>query len=251
MKMSNRELTNLILIVLISIFFSIFSVSIHFIHKIFVYFYPYTKLPVVEFIFSVISFWLTCLIWTTYRYWRKAEENQEKLRDPSLRDQLTNLYNRQGFFTLAEHQVRMAKQMKKEIMLLYMDVNCLKWINDTFGHLSGDQALIDTANILEGTFRESDIIARIGGDEFVALLFGVSQDNAGVLTKRLEKHIEDFNVKGTHIYKMELSTSMVFYDYRCHLSIEELLQQADGLMYGEKQKKSERLPEMQFDMEEA
>jgi diguanylate cyclase (GGDEF)-like protein len=232
MEIGKRELNNLVLIVLISITFSIFSLSIHFFHKMFEYFYPYMKLSIVEFIFSITFSWLTCLIWIAYRYWRRAEINLKKLRDPSFRDQLTNLYNRQGFLFLAEYQVNMAKQEEKEIMLLYMDVNSMKWINDTFGHLGGDQALIDTANILKKTFRGSDIIARVGGDEFVALLSGVSQDMAEVPVKRLQKNIDDFNTKVT--CKLKLSTNIAFYDYRCPLSIGELLQQADRLMYEEK-----------------
>jgi len=238
MKMGKRELNNLVLIVLISITFSIFSLSIHFFHKMFEYLYPYMKLSIVEFIFSITFFWLICLIWITYRYWRRAENNLKKLRDPSFRDQLTHLYNRRGFLLLAEYQVNMAKQEKKEIMLLYMDVNNMKWINDTFGHLGGDQALIDTANILKETFRESDILARVGGDEFVALLFAVSQDIPEVLFKRLQKHIDDFNTKVT--CKLKLSTNIAFYDYRFPLSIEELLQQADRLMSEEKRSNSVR-----------
>jgi diguanylate cyclase (GGDEF)-like protein len=251
MKMSNREFPNLVLTVLISISFSIFSVSIHLFHKMFEYFYPYTRLPVLELLFSVIFFWLACLIWTTYRSWKKAEVKQEKLRDLSLRDELTKLYNRRGFFTLAEQQVKIAKRLNNEISLLYMDINGLKWINDSFGHRKGDQALIDAANILKGTFRESDIIARIGGDEFVTFLFGASQEAAEVPVKRLQENIAEFNAQRNRKYKLQLSTGIVSYDYKHPLSIDELLEQADRLMYKEKREKSERLPEVQCVMEEA
>jgi diguanylate cyclase (GGDEF)-like protein len=250
MKMGSRELAHLVITVLISIAFSIFSMSTHFIQKMFDYFYPYTSLPVVEFIFSVIFFWLAFLIWITYRSWKKAEVKQEKLRDLSLRDELTKLYNRRGFFTLAEYQVKIAKRMNNEIMLLYIDVNDLKWINDTFGHREGDRTLIDAANILKGTFRESDIIARIGGDEFAAFLFGASQEASEVPAKRLQKHIDDFNAQRNRKYTLKLSTGIVSYDYKHPFSIDELLGQADRLMYEEKRKKSERLPEVQCVMEE-
>jgi diguanylate cyclase (GGDEF)-like protein len=249
-KMTNRELSNLILIVLISIAFSLFAMSVHFFHKMFEYFYPYMKMPIVEFIFGITFFWLTCFIWITYRYWKKAEENLKELRTLSPRDQLTSLYDRRGFLVLAEHYMKIAKQQKKEIMFLYMDIKGLKWINDNFGHFGGDQLLNDTAHLLRETFRETDILARIGGDEFVALLFGVSQDIAEEPLKRFRRHIEEFNVQKTYTYKLEITTGIVFYDYKCPLSVEELLQKADRLIYEEKRKESESFSKAQYNLEE-
>ncbi len=88
----------------------------------------------------------------------------------SLVDELTGLYNRRGFFSLAEHQFKLTKRNHKSMVLFFGDLDELKTINDTLGHFEGDQALIDTANLLRKTFRETDIMARIGGDEFVVLI---------------------------------------------------------------------------------
>ena len=85
----------------------------------------------------------------------------------SLHDELTGLYNRRGFITLAEQQLKIADRMKTSILLLFGDLDGMKFINDTFGHQEGNQALIDTTNILKDTFRGSDILARVGGDEFL------------------------------------------------------------------------------------
>lgn len=93
----------------------------------------------------------------------------ERLHTISLHDDLTGLYNRRGFFTLAEHLLKLAKRQQEGLFMLYADLDDLKKINDTLGHQKGDWALIDTANLLKETFRESDIIARIGGDEFVVM----------------------------------------------------------------------------------
>ena len=90
---------------------------------------------------------------------------EEELRSLSLHDELTGLYNRRGFITLAEQQCKIADRMKREMMMIYIDLVKMKYINDTFSHQEGDRALIDTANILRNTFRPADIIARIGGDE--------------------------------------------------------------------------------------
>jgi diguanylate cyclase (GGDEF)-like protein len=216
----------------------------------FEYFYPYMKLPVVEFIFGITFFYLTCFIWMTYHYWKKAEVTLKKMIDLSPRDQLTSLYDRKGFFALAERWMKIADQEKKAIMFLYLDINGLKSINDTFGHFGGDQVLVDTAHILKETFRESDILARIGGDEFIALLFGVSQDIAKEPAKRLQRRIEEFNLKRTRTYKLELSTGIVFYDYRYPLSVEELLQQAGRLVYEEKRKEFRKIPKVPCNTED-
>ena len=90
---------------------------------------------------------------------------EEKLREMSLMDDLTGLYNRRGFLTLATQQLKIAHRLKQGLALFYLDLDRMKWINDTLGHREGDRALIDTASILRNTFRASDIVARIGGDE--------------------------------------------------------------------------------------
>jgi diguanylate cyclase (GGDEF)-like protein/PAS domain S-box-containing protein len=120
---------------------------------------------------------------------RRAEEAQAR----SLRDDLTGLYNRRGFFTLAQHQFKLCKRSHKGMVLFFADLDALKAINDSLGHLEGDQALIDTANILSHTFRESDIIARLGGDEFVVLITDPS--DAKVILRRLCQNLKRHNAK--------------------------------------------------------
>jgi PleD family two-component response regulator len=104
---------------------------------------------------------------------REREEalrrNAELLQSLSLIDELTQLKNRRGFFELAQQALKVAKREQCSMGLFFVDLNGLKQINDTFGHLAGDQALRDAAKVLQQTFRDSDILARIGGDEFVAL----------------------------------------------------------------------------------
>ena len=99
----------------------------------------------------------------------RDHKGEEALLALSLTDELTGLYNRRRFFVLTEQCLKVAVRTKKRSLLLFIDMDDLKWINDHYGHNEGDQALIDLANILKKTFRESDIIARIGGDEFVVL----------------------------------------------------------------------------------
>jgi len=168
------------------------------------------------------------------KYSKQLEEMVTKLRDQALVDELTGLYNRRGFMFLAQQQLKLANRNKTGILLLFSDFNNLKWINDTLGHHKGDLALIEIANILKETFREPDIIARIGGDEFGVLAIGSRRDSAEMLISRLQENLDSHNAKGKRRYKLSLSMGIARYDPECPCSIDELLGRADTLMYEQK-----------------
>lgn len=163
---------------------------------------------------------------------------QEELRALSLIDELTGLYNRRGFLTLARQQLKMADRMHRGIFLLFADLDALKDINDNHGHSAGDRALQEVAGIFRDTFREPDILARIGGDEFVVLAIeGTSVANAEILSTRLGNNLSDFNEKGRLPYRLSLSQGVVRHVPGRLTSIEELMAQADRLMYEKKREK--------------
>ncbi|HYK21305.1 MAG TPA: sensor domain-containing diguanylate cyclase, partial [Pyrinomonadaceae bacterium] len=91
---------------------------------------------------------------------------EETLRNSSLKDDLTGLFNRRGLLKQAAPYFDFARRQKEKLLLLFIDLDGMKKINDEFGHNEGDNALINTATILNRSFRSSDIIARLGGDEF-------------------------------------------------------------------------------------
>jgi diguanylate cyclase (GGDEF)-like protein/PAS domain S-box-containing protein len=164
---------------------------------------------------------------------------EEELRALSLRDELTGLYNRRGFVTLASQELRMANRLKKGIYLLYADLDGLKIINDTLGHEAGDRALKDTAVVLKETFRNSDIIARIGGDEFVIVPIGAAGDNMEIITARLLRNLDSMNKKSGRDYNLSLSAGIAYYDPKHPVTVEDLLIKADELMYEQKKRKRE------------
>jgi diguanylate cyclase (GGDEF)-like protein len=162
----------------------------------------------------------------------------EELRSLLLRDELTGLYNRRGFFTLVEYLLRMAKRQERGMFMLYADLDNLKQINDAYGHQEGDLALIETANLLKKNYRESDIIARIGGDEFVVISAGTPGDCIDTILKRLQQALEAYNAKrNRRPYALSLSAGIAFYDPKNPCSIDELLAQGDRSMYGHKKQK--------------
>ncbi len=168
------------------------------------------------------------------KYSKRLEEIVQELRNQALVDELTGLYNRRGFMFLAQQQLKFANRNKTGMLLLFADFNNLKWINDTLGHHKGDLALIETANILKETFREPDIVARIGGDEFGVLAIGSRRDSAEMLISRLQENLDSHNAKGKRHYELSLSMGIARYDPECPCSIDELLDRADTLMYEQK-----------------
>jgi len=172
----------------------------------------------------------------------RDHKGEETLLALSLTDELTGLYNRRRFFVLAEQYLKVAIRTRKRSLLLYIDMDDLKWINDQCGHNEGDQALIHLSQILKKTFRESDIIARIGGDEFVVLLES-DVENDELLITRLYENIKDCNAKGSQSYKLSISVGAAPFDPENPISIDELLSKADTLMYAQKRKRPKKNPD--------
>jgi diguanylate cyclase (GGDEF)-like protein/PAS domain S-box-containing protein len=162
---------------------------------------------------------------------------EEQLRALSFFDDLTGLYNRRGFFTFADEFLKLAKRQRQGLFMLYADLDNLKQTNDTLGHQAGDQALIDSAGIIRRTYRESDIVARIGGDEFAVIPIGTTGDNIDKLTNRLRENIEKHNSTKKRNYALSMSFGVSYYDPMAPCSIEELLAHADGMMYEQKRLK--------------
>ena len=162
---------------------------------------------------------------------------EEKLHSLSLTDELTGLYNRRGLFTITEQLLKILKRQKKGIFILYADVDNLKNINDTLGHKEGDAALIRIAKILKKSYRDSDVIARIGGDEFVVVPIGTTGDNIDKITTRLQIGLDTNNANTNSRYKLSVSTGIAYYDPENPCSVDELLIKGDKSMYEKKRLK--------------
>lgn len=159
---------------------------------------------------------------------------EEEIREMSMRDQLTGLYNRRGFITLAEQQLKTVNRSGRLMTLTFIDVDDMKSINDTLGHDEGDKALVDTANIIRQTLREADITARIGGDEFAIITTEITEMNPDAFAKRLQQNINEFNAMDSRPYKLTLSWGTAIYDPAFPASLDEIISAADKLMYQKK-----------------
>ena len=163
---------------------------------------------------------------------RTRTENE--LRDLSLIDELTKVYNRRGFMTLAEQQIKVAHRTKKEMAIFYADLDDLKKINDTFGHDEGDAVLVEATAMLRDVFRDSDIIARLGGDEFAVLAIDVAEGKAATLARRLREKIAARNSHPGQKYSVSFSLGTARYDPDKPGSLAELLTAAAKKMYQDK-----------------
>lgn len=155
----------------------------------------------------------------------------------AMEDSLTGLYNQRGFITLVEEQLNIAKRQKKDSFFIFSDVDHLKRINDTFGHAKGDKALVDIASILKKSFRKSDIIARIGGDEFAVAMVDCGKEHLALAKRRLKENVEERNRNTKEAFPVELSIGFASCKPNDTVRLQELLSQSDRMMYEEKRKK--------------
>jgi len=167
---------------------------------------------------------------------KKLEEELQKLAHF---DVLTGCYSRGYGLNLLEQQTKTAKRKKTTVLLLYLDIDDFKHINDTFSHKEGDKVLKEATKLFKSTLREVDIICRIGGDEFLLIFPEDSLNDASLIRGRINKSLRKLNQKLAKPYKIDFSIGLSVYDPSNPLSIEELIKIADENMYEEKKKKKE------------
>lgn len=150
----------------------------------------------------------------------------------ALRDELTGAYNRRGWFALAEHELERARRQGTSRVLLFIDVDGLKQVNDVLGHREGDRAIVDAAAVLTAASRSSDLVGRLGGDEFVLLLGDDGQAEAA--RRRLVDALAAHNAESGAGFELRMSigAEIWFPDEAC--SLNELVRRADEVMYADK-----------------
>jgi diguanylate cyclase (GGDEF)-like protein/PAS domain S-box-containing protein len=159
---------------------------------------------------------------------------RDELQRQALTDELTGLHNRRAFLSLAEHALKVAQRNSTECLLFYADVDGLKKVNDTHGHHVGSAMIAEAAVVLRSVFRDSDVIARVGGDEFAVLAIAYSLNNAGLLLNRLSTKISTFNNSTDRPYSLSLSVGVAAFTPGSGRSVQQLMREADEAMYDQK-----------------
>lgn len=166
---------------------------------------------------------------------------EEVVRLQSLTDELTGLYNRRGFHLLVEQEYRHARRKKLPCALMLVDLDGLKLINDTHGHDLGDEAIVNLGEVLRVAVRDSDIVARIGGDEFI--VFAVDCKDVGALRQRVLGVLEEYNQSQSLPFRLAASVGVAESDAGHEHSFETLMRQADAQMYAIKRARQSADPD--------
>jgi diguanylate cyclase (GGDEF)-like protein len=161
---------------------------------------------------------------------------EEEVRELSLRDELTGLYNRRGFYMFAEQPLRVARRSRLPFCVFFMDMDNLKRINDSFGHDAGSMILAETGKILNETFRETDVLGRIGGDEF-AVAGQFSEVAISIAANRLQAIFDERNSDPEWRDGLHFSLGFAVSDETGQESLQDLLARADHAMYLDKRRK--------------
>jgi diguanylate cyclase (GGDEF)-like protein len=167
------------------------------------------------------------------------ERSNKKLNDISRTDELTGLYNRRGFVSLGQQAIDLALRMNKNGLIVFGDMDGLKFINDTWGHEAGDRAIAAMAGVLKKTFRNMDVLSRLGGDEFAIVAVDITSDFIGTLRTRIEGLLDEYNSTSGESFILSISIGAVEFSGRENNQLEKLLSVADSLLYEEKRLKRE------------
>lgn len=151
-------------------------------------------------------------------------------------DELTEIYNRRGFLSSANQALNLCRRQSVPVSLVFLDLNNFKRINDNYGHQEGDKTLKRFADMLKLVCRQTDILGRIGGDEFVLLLPNAIGAEVEKLLSRFASLIEKANQEQPLDYTIAYSHGLVAFDQEKHQSLEDLLIEGDQLMYTRKRK---------------
>lgn len=153
------------------------------------------------------------------------------LLEASLTDPLTGLFNRAGFAFFANQDLEEARRIGDSVAVFMVDLDKLKAINDTYGHSAGDRAIVAAAKILREALGPSDVVARIGGDEYAAYARGADRAAIDRILTAIRTSVEALNAEKTWPYAVSLSVGFVYVTPNDTRSLDELLHEADQFLY--------------------
>lgn len=161
-------------------------------------------------------------------------EREIELTQLANEDELTNIANRRGFKIQANECLRHCSRKGLAVTVVYIDVNDFKKINDKYGHAEGDRTLSIIADCMRALCRDSDVVARIGGDEFVAMLSDTTREGGERVLVRFRSVLEDMCRDQSLPYDISLSYGVVEFSPQKHSNLAELMEEGDQLMYKQK-----------------
>ena len=196
-------------------------------------------------LYTILCTAFSSVIAASYNYTKallerqKLTRNNNELMHISHTDEMTGLLNRRGFMQHGQQSILMSLDMNQTGFVVFGDMDGLKRINDTWGHESGDRAIKAEAKILQKTFRSTDVIGRIGGDEFGIITVGMDKKSFTRIKARLRKFCKEYNETSGEPFKLSISLGAVEFSHE-NDNLMVLLNEADSLLYVEKRRKKAR-----------
>ncbi len=172
------------------------------------------------------------------QYEHELKNFSVEMEQLALSDELTGLRNRRGFLVLADQALRMARRTKSKCVLVFIDLDGLKRVNDSRGHAAGDALIADSANVLGRVFRESDVVGRVGGDEFAVFALLDDHDGATAVHNRLQAEIDKFNAQAVPSMRVSMSIGIEELPCTSDTPLDVLLSRADRAMYETKKRRA-------------
>ena len=164
----------------------------------------------------------------------EREKQRAALRARTIVDELTGLYNRRGFFTLGEQTLSLMRRRGRELVVVFVDLDGLKRVNDSYGHQAGDDLIRRAAGLLRSTFRDSDIVARIGGGEFAVVANETEEGSLATIMERLRTALANHNALLGPDHQLSMSIGAVRHNVVVDADLSQLLARADSEMYVDK-----------------
>jgi len=159
----------------------------------------------------------------------------------SITDELTGLYNRRGFFQFSYARLpNLSRESLRLPFIMFLDMDGLKSINDTYGHNEGDIAIAAFARVLRDALREEDIIGRIGGDEFVVFSSVKSKEDGNHVVRRIREKLDEYNKEKLHPYHVQGSIGSIVLEDTTRECFEAAMLSADSVLYDEKMDKKKK-----------
>ncbi len=163
---------------------------------------------------------------------------RKRLEVEAITDALTGLYNRRGFMTMGEKALKIADDNGIDALCVFADLDGFKAVNDDFGHDEGDKVLQETAQVLKEAFRESDIVGRVGGDEFAAIILKDCEDCEKAIVERLDEKLKSVNSSPERCpYRLSMSVGIHLRKAGDRSSLSSFMIEADKKMYSSKETK--------------
>lgn len=202
-------------------------------------YYPHLLVPLIPVVFGIVQLLFALdvlMVWPSVAVGLLIIQLYALSEKMSL-DHLTGLYNRKYLDDYVEDLLQMSRTGDRPFAALMLDIDSFKKINDTYGHVEGDKAIITAAALLKKSVRKGDFVSRYGGDEFLIILDACGTKTPEHVIERLSDNVARYNEQSNLPYRLDFSIGCKFFSDVRGLKAKDIFASIDGLMYQNKQSK--------------